>query len=133
MISDKERREVAEGLRMFQPDACMKLPLDADGVPIRIGDVIVDAFGEYVFVVDGYRKFPTSEKMGFTVEGGRGIYEPSAFWHKKPEPADSLERIADEIEAAEEWRGQKGFYITGSMLRKWSDRIRKLAKAGDGE
>lgn len=77
-------------------DACMKLPLDADGVPIRIGDEIVDVFDEHVFVVDGYCKFPTSGKMGFTVEGGRGIYEPSVYQHKKAEPADSWEKLEED-------------------------------------
>ena len=124
----------AEG---FQPDAYMKLPLDADGVPIRIGDVVVDICGEYVFVVNGYCKIPNSEKMGFMVEGDRGIYEPSAFLHKKPEPADSLERIADELEAAEDWCDKNGDYDTGIVsisepkLREWSDRIRRLAKKED--
>lgn len=84
----------AEG---FQPDAYMKLPLDADGVPIRVGDEVVDLCGEYLLVVDGYCKLPTAEKMGFTVEGGRGVYEPSAFLHKKPEPADSWEKLEEDV------------------------------------
>ena len=84
----------AEG---FQPDAYMKLPLDAEGEPIRIGDEVVDLCGEYLLVVDGYCKLPTAEKMGFTVEGGRGIYEPSAFLHKKPEPADSWEKLEEDM------------------------------------
>lgn len=79
--------------KQLDSDAHMKLPLDADGVPIRIGDEIVDVFDEHVFVVDGYCKFPTSGKMGFTVEGGRGIYEPSVYQHKKAEPADSWEKL----------------------------------------
>ena len=83
----------AEG---FQPDAYMRLPLDADGEPIRIGDEVVDPYGEHLFVVDGYCKFPTSGKVGFTVEGGRGIYEPSVYQHKKPEPPDSWEKLEED-------------------------------------
>ena len=82
--------------KQLDSDAHMKLPLDADGVPIRIGDEIVDVFDEHVFVVDGYCKFPTSGKMGFTVEGGRGIYEPSVYQHKKAEPADSWEKLEED-------------------------------------
>ena len=78
-------------------DSYMMLPLDADGVPIRIGDEVVDVCGEHVFVVDGYCKFPTSEKMGFMVEGGRGVYEPSAYQHKKPEPPDSWEKLEEDM------------------------------------
>nr|DAP82160.1 MAG TPA: vimentin [Caudoviricetes sp.] len=78
-------------------DSYMKLPLDADGVPIRIGDVVVDVCGESSFVVDGYCKFPTSEKIGFTVERGRGIYDPSVYQHcKKPEPPDSWEKLEED-------------------------------------
>lgn len=49
-------------------------------------------------------------------------------------PPDSFERIADDIEAAEDWCDKNGEYETGitsveeSTLREWADRIRKLAK-----
>ena len=55
-------------------------------------------------------------------------------WGDAPEPADSLERIADELEAAEGWCDKNGDYYTGlvsiteSKLREWSDRIRKLTE-----
>ena len=112
-------------------DAYMKLPLDADGVPIKVGDtvycdddpeqLIVESFDDpgYVYIV--LEKSP---------DGILHTIEPSLLSH---EYHDSLELIADELEAAEEWRGQKGFYVTGSMLRRWSDRIRKLAKKTGGD
>jgi hypothetical protein len=115
-----------------QPDAYMKLPLDADGEPIRIGDEM-NIDGDAMTVL-GYR-LHNDMLLLIAKDKKKGLVftpEPSRVRHFKPEPADSLERIADEIEAAEEWRGQKGFYITGSMLREWSDRIRKLAKKTGG-
>ena len=47
---------------------------------------------------------------------------------------DSLERIADELEDAEDWCDQNGEYGTGIVsigaqtICEWSDRIRKLAE-----
>ena len=43
-------------------------------------------------------------------------------------PPDSLERIADELEEVEDWS-----YQSGSKLREWSDRIRKLAEKTGGD
>nr|DAF78771.1 MAG TPA: hypothetical protein [Caudoviricetes sp.] len=51
------------------------------------------------------------------------------------ERPDSLERIADEIEDAEDWCDQNGDHGTGIVsigaqtLCEWSDRIRKLAES----
>ena len=67
-----------------------------------------------------------------------GYIMPSWF---VPVHADSLERIADDVEAAEGWCDQNGDYGTGissvgeSTLREWADRIRKLAEkeARDGD
>lgn len=74
-------------------DSYMKLPLDADGEPIRMGDEMVDICAEKPVVVDGYRRFPAWGKLGFTAKNKPGIYDPSAYWHKKPEPADSWDML----------------------------------------
>lgn len=81
----------AEG---FQPDAYMKLPLDADGEPIRIGDeASVDGVAMTVL---GYRlhndmlllvaKDNKESSLFFTPE-------PSSVRRFKPEPADSWEKL----------------------------------------
>lgn len=124
----------AEG---FEPDAYMKLPLDADGVPIRIGDE-VNIDGDAMTVL-GYRL--RNDMLLLVVEDKKmGLFfapESSRVRHFKPEPADSLERIAEEIEGAEKWCDKDGVYGTGivsiseSKLREWSDRIRKLAAKED--
>lgn len=98
----KELEDENAGLRaklevfIQSDDSYMRMPLDADGEPIHIGDEVVDPYGEHLFVVDGYCKVPTSGKIGFTVEGGRGIYEPSVYQHKKPEPPDSWEKLEED-------------------------------------
>lgn len=87
----------AEG---FEPDAYMKLPVDADGVPIRIGDEMwlqPNEGGEPLKrTVVGYR---ASTSMGLTCFIGLpdkcGNTETcvSYLWsHKKTEPADSWEK-----------------------------------------
>ena len=63
--------------------------------------------------------------------------KPERLSHRAPEPADSWERIAGDIESAKGWCDQNGDYGTGLVsisepkLREWSDRIRKLAAKED--
>lgn len=80
----------AEG---FQPDAYMKLPLDADGEPIRIGDE-VNIDGDAMTVL-GYR---LHDDMLLLVAKDKksGLFftpEPSRVRHFKPELADSWEKL----------------------------------------
>lgn len=106
--------------------------LDADGVPIKVGDTVycdddpeqltVDSFDDPGCVYLTLAKSP--DGIFYTIE-------PSRLSHARP---DSWERIADELEAAEKWCDQSGDYDTGLVsiskekLREWPDRIRKLAK-----
>lgn len=83
----------AEG---FEPDAYMRLPLDADGVPIRIGDE-VNIDGDSMTVL-GYRLhddmlllIAEDKKSGLVFTP-----EPSRVCHFKPEPADSWEKLEED-------------------------------------
>lgn len=111
----------AEG---FEPDAYMRLPLDADGLPIRIGDEM-NIDGDAMTVL-GYRL--RNDMLLLVVEDKKmGLFfapEPSRVRHFKPEPADSWERIAGDIET----RYENHAFIGKSTLCEWSDRIRKLSK-----
>lgn len=96
----------AEG---FQPDECMKLPLDADGVPIRIGDVVWYVGSDTEIENDCPLKV-----AGFvTIFGIQKIYiemreypdraiDPESLTHKRPEhperpePADSWEKLEED-------------------------------------
>ena len=97
----------AEG---FQPDECMKLPLDADGVPIRIGDVVWYVGSDTEIENDCPLKV-----AGFvTIFGIQKIYiemreypdraiDPESLTHKRPEhperpePADSWEKLKKDM------------------------------------
>lgn len=101
---DRERAELkaelddwkgnAEG---FEPDAYMRLPVDADGVPIRIGDE-VNIDGNAMTVL-GYRL--RNDMLLLVVEDKKmGLLfapEPSRVRHFKPEPLESEVLGADGV------------------------------------
>ena len=80
----------AEG---FQPDSYMKLPLDADGVPIRIGDK-VNVDGEAMTVL-GYRLHNGTLFLIVKESGSIITYSPrpSSVRHFKYVPPDSWEKL----------------------------------------
>lgn len=83
----------AEG---FEPDAYMRLPVDADGVPIRIGDEM-NIDGDSMTVL-GYRL--QDDMLLFIAEDKKSCLcftpEPSRVRHFKPEPADSWEKLEED-------------------------------------
>lgn len=83
----------AEG---FEPDAYMKLPLDADGVPIRIGDKM-DVDGDCMTML-GYRKYNGTLHLIVKEAESTLTYtlEPSRVRHFKQEPADSWEKLEED-------------------------------------
>lgn len=80
----------AEG---FQPDTYMKLPLDADGEPIRIGDVLYSNGNECRVVSITVK----ADEACVGVHTDEGAFLPSVnpkyLSRKKPEPADSWEKL----------------------------------------
>lgn len=80
----------AEG---FKPDAYMKLPLDADGEPIRIGDVLYSSGNECRVVSITVK----ADEACVGVHTDEGAFLPSVnpkyLSRKKPEPADSWEKL----------------------------------------
>ena len=87
----------AEG---FQPDAYMKLPLDADGEPIRVGDE-VNIDGDAMTVL-GYR-IHNDMLLLVAKDKKTSLFftpEPSRVRHFKPEPADSWEKLKEDLDNA---------------------------------
>lgn len=88
----------AEG---FEPDAYMKLPVDADGIAIRPGDKIYfngDPVGFALkCIAVGCLPFPV-EFVDWEETGTTAWEEGSAFTHRqpKPEPADSWEKLEED-------------------------------------
>lgn len=83
----------AEG---FEPDAYMKLPLDADGVPIRIGDVLYSSRNECRVVSITVK----ADEACVGVHTDEGVFLPSVnpkyLSRKKPEPTDSWEKLEED-------------------------------------
>ena len=89
----------AEG---FQPDAYMKLPLDADGEPIRIGDEVNidgDAMTDGgVMTVLGYRLYDDEILLVANDENGLIFArKPSRVRHFGQAPADSWEKLEEDV------------------------------------
>lgn len=103
----------AEG---FQPDAYMKLPLDADGEPIRVGDVLYSSGNECRVVSITVK----ADEACLGVHTDEGTFLPSVnpkyLSRKKPEPADSWERLEEDM-----MRGTSCRYFGGveSALECW--------------
>ena len=85
----------AEG---FQPDEYMKLPLDAGGKPIRIGDVLYLRDSPGSIVVSGYERSTYSDEVyciGYQ-DGRKSHFCPKLWTHKQPGPADSWEKLEED-------------------------------------
>lgn len=90
----------AEG---FQPDAYMKLPVDADGETIRLGDVVryvgecADIAKDYPLNVAGFvTLLGATGTFIETREYPDGAIDPESLTHKKPESADSWEKLEED-------------------------------------
>jgi hypothetical protein len=84
----------AEG---FEPDAYMRLSLDADGVPIRIGDES-EVDGDAMTVL-GYR-FHNDMLLIIAKDKESGLVftpRPSGVRHFRPEPPDSWEKLEEDV------------------------------------
>ena len=81
----------AEG---FQPDAYMKLPLDADGVPIRIGDTVYTRDAEE-YTVRGIYALADEYSISVVPLGGTCFLpmEPEGLTHRTTDSADSWEKL----------------------------------------
>lgn len=124
----------AEG---FQPDSYMKLPLDADGVPIRIGDTVYTRDAEE-YIVRGIYALADEYSISVVPLGGTCFLpmEPEGLTHKKPEPPDSWEKLEQDVPLSidDYWTdvlGRKYTFCTGDKVTaKASDivcRAKKLA------
>lgn len=104
----KELEEENAGLRaklealVQSDDSYMKLPLDADGVPIHIGDVLYSSGSEYRVVSITVK----ADEARVGVHADDGVFLPSVnpkYLSRKnpeplePEPADSWEKLEEDI------------------------------------
>ena len=85
-------------------DAYMKLPLDGDGVPIRIGDTVwyvgcdVDIPKDSPLKVAGFvTMYGASEIFIETQERPTVAIRPKWLTHRQPEPPDSWEQLEEDM------------------------------------
>ena len=86
----------AEG---FEPDAYMKLPLDADGVPIRIGDTVYTRDAKEYTVRGIYALADEYSISVVPLNGGTCFLsmEPEGLTHRTTDSADSWEKLEEDL------------------------------------
>lgn len=130
---EKEKAELKaeiERLRSEVPDDCMRLPLDADGVAIRIGDES-EVDGDAMTVL-GYR-FRNDMLLIIAKDKESGLVftpDPSRVRHCKPEPPDSWEKLEeDSLLSVDEYRNLTGIDCNeGAYFAKQRDLIRRAKR-----
>lgn len=131
-------------------DSYMKLPLDADGEPIRIGDVLYSSGNECRVVSITVK----ADEACVGVHTDEGAFLPSVnpkyLSRKKPEPADSWEKLEEDarktacnyalaprdedgLTTCDGCRFQKSESCSNEMTIDLVERAKKLAKAGEVE
>lgn len=99
----KEIEEENERLKAKLELTCMELPLDADGVPIRLGDTVwyigvdVDIEKDCPMEVNGFVRVPfVLETFIETVECPHKAIASESLTHKRLEPPDSWEKLEND-------------------------------------
>lgn len=95
---ENERLKDELSTLQIQSDASyMKLPLDADGEPIRIGDTVYTRDAEE-YIVRGIYALADEYSISVVPLGGTCFLpmEPEGLTHKKPEPPDSWEKLEED-------------------------------------
>lgn len=96
-------KDELSALQIQSDDSYMKLPIDADGVPIRLGDTVwyigvdVDIEKDCPMEVNGFVRVPfVLDTFIETVECPRRAIAPEALTHKRLEPPDSWEKLKED-------------------------------------
>lgn len=105
----------------------VELPVDADGVPIRVGDML-DGYGRIIEVVELWHG-----RTGWTIctMDGNAYHDPEAFAHYKPEPPERTveDVLADLLDVA----GKPGQELDAGDLEGFADEIREMLGVDDGD
>lgn len=129
--------------------------LDADGVPIKVGDTVYFTDGreqecdtvvhaKYDYKGEPYVQFGRLNEAGFPTYTRCECIDPSQLTHTKPEHPDSIEKVAGDImKMAEAWcskpklkdaqicaAAQVGASTIGDALKSVSRRCKALAERG---
>lgn len=103
------------------------LPVDADGVPIHVGDTVYLDDGRKAEVTHIDLMWGTSCIVCFASGKDHDCF-PSGISHTRP---DSWERIADELDEQAGSLTKDGYTWQEDAIHDFADRIRKLAKEGE--
>lgn len=116
----------------------VELPRYADKKTVHLGDEAYDRDGN-VHKALSFRLYDEKKPAWIIATDDDFFTTDDGLTHERPEPPDSLERIADEIKSAGGWCDSRGRYFTNvssisnEKLAEWASRIRKLANGGHDE
>lgn len=95
---EEENEQLKAEIALIHPESSyMELPLDVDGIPVRIGDK-VDVDGDAMTVV-GYRLYDGTLFLIVKESGSNCTYspKPSRVRHFECEPPDSWEKLEEDM------------------------------------
>lgn len=107
----------------------VELPVDADGVTIKVGDKVYDKYLDKYRVISMERR---SDGWMLSLEHNLRYSRelPDCVAHERP---DSLERVADELDEQAGSITKDGYTWQEDALHDFAKRIRKLAKEGSDD
>ena len=110
----------------------VRLPLDTDGVPIRVGDVLTD--GEYTFVVDELAAFGDGS-WSIRNEDGNAWAACDVTHHHEPTVEDVLRDVVTLCHNTWKEESPFHFYDVDDVMKSGNiaEFISRLRLAGEGE
>ena len=106
---------IAERIEQEVSERYMELPLDADGVPIRVGDVLTD--GEYTFRVDELAAFGDGS-WSIRNEGGNAGAACDVTHYHAPTVEDVLRDMLDSLDL-----DPTSHVDTGAVVAEYAQRL----------
>ena len=115
-LADEIEREIAERY--------MELPVDADGVPVKLGDTIgeVDNRDRYTFTVEGYTSaLPDGIGELMLVDEHDDCWYPTKCRHVKPRTIEDVLR-----DFADAYGDLGGLESSDQLFAKYADELRSM-------
>ena len=125
---DKEIQQIADEIEREIAERYMELPLDADGVPVKLGDTIgeVDNCDRYTFTVEGYTSaLPDGIGELMLVDDHDDCWYPSECRHVNPRTIEDV--LRELVDSALDGTGRDPLLKDWSALVvRYADEIRGL-------
>lgn len=120
---DAEYQKVIRELNNFA-DASVLLPVDADGVPIRVGDKVYQVEGGWVYTVESITFYPENTTVSFKCKHGFGCDSAHNVRHyHEPTVEDVL------TEFGIDWEHESDCEDRAALLKEYAARLQLVGDA----